>query len=145
MIILRKISQGGAPWKFLKASIIDWSLTHEKPFIKGNEIEKLPLCRKGGQIHFKTISAHPFTSLIESGSWEKIGTLQPKSREWEQLWILGSSLYPVHIPMFDRVRQMELTIPTSLGWEPSNPFTEIDSPCKDSLRSYGFFSSRVAS
>jgi hypothetical protein len=46
--------------------------------------------------------------------------------------------------MFDKVLQIELTIPTSLGWEFSNLFTEVESPSKDSLKSCGFFFSRIA-
>ena len=54
-------------------------------------------------------------------------------------------IFLFHIPMFDKVLQIELTILTSLGWEFSNLFTEVESPFKDSLRSCGFFSSRIAS
>ena len=50
-----------------------------------------------------------------------------------------------HIPMFDKLLQVELTILASLGWEFSKLFTKVKSPFKDSLRSCGFFSSRIAS
>ena len=54
-------------------------------------------------------------------------------------------IFLFHIPMFDKVLQIELTTPTSSGWEFSNLFTEVESPFKDRSRSCGFFSSRIAS
>jgi hypothetical protein len=57
----------------------------------------------------------------------------------------GGTCRLFHIPMFDKVLQIELTIPTSLGWEFSNLFTEVESPSKDNLKSCGFFFSRIAS
>ena len=57
----------------------------------------------------------------------------------------GGELHSFHIPMFDNVLQIELTIPTSLGWEFSNLSAEVESPLRDSLRSCGCFSPRIAS
>ena len=70
------------------------------------------------------------------------------SLAWPQSFLIlnsGSLCRFFHIPMFDKVSQIELTILTSLGWEFSNLFTEVESPFKDRSRSCGFFSSRIAS